>query len=401
MSERLLHGCSRAVLATLAPFSFDACVTDPPYDLRTDGQDQSKQEALFDLPAREGRGFMGQRWDASGIAFDPSFWLQVYHVLKPGAHLVAFGGTRTAHRMICAIEDAGFEIRDLLMWIYGQGMPKSRNLDGDWNGWGTGLKPAWEPIVLARRPLSEPTLELNIGRWGVGALNIDGSRIEGAKGDGVWGSSQETCRSTFNGSPENPGYRSEAHPLGRWPANLILDEVSASVLDAQSGTLKSGANPTRRSSAKFKNVYAEFQGQQACTPARGADQGGASRFFYCSKSSRSERNAGLDGFEEKPLHWSSGDQNPGSFQAPGTHKAAQNYHPTVKPIDLCAWLCRLITPPHGLILDPFMGSGSTGCACVPLGYGFVGIEREAEFVTIASARIAHWKGRHGVSVPQP
>ena len=162
------------------------------------------------------------------------------------------------------------------------------------------------------------------------------------------------------------------------------------MLDAQSGTLTSGANPERRGSNKFANTYGDFEGQETCVPARGVDVGGASRFYYCAKASRSDRNAGLEGRTEKPLLWSAGTQSPGTFQSPNTHRAAQNHHPTVKPLFLMQWLCRLITPKGGLILDPFCGSGSTGRAAVAEGFSFIGIELDPEYAAIARARIADY-----------
>lgn len=162
------------------------------------------------------------------------------------------------------------------------------------------------------------------------------------------------------------------------------------MVDEQSGQLVSGANPTRRGSDKFRSVYGDFAGQRDCVPARGIDVGGASRFFYCAKASRAERNAGLDGFPPKALLWSNGDAAPGTFQSPGTDRLVRNFHPTVKPVDLMRWLVRLITPPGGLVVDPFAGSGTTGIACVLEGFEFVGFDRDAEYVALAEARIRWW-----------
>ena len=381
----------RARMAAMLAASIDAIVTDPPYALTANKRGGSGEASLnTDSPAGRSRigtggGFMGQKWDSELPGVET--WEAALRVAKPGAHLVAFGGTRTFHRLTCAIEDAGWEIRDCLSWLYGQGFPKSLNLG---EGWGTGLKPAWEPIVLARKPL-EGSVAANRAKYGTGVLNIDGCRIEGAAGSGVWGSSNQDCQEgrTFNASPDGDGYRyrSQAHPGGRWPANVALDVDAALQLDEQSGELVSGANPTRRGSPKFRNTYGEFVGQEECEAARGQDAGGASRFFYCPKADRTERNAGLDG-PERPLNWSSGEQSPGTFQSPNTKRRARNFHPTVKPVELMRWLCRLVTPPGGLVLDPFCGSGSTGIAALREGFAFIGIEREPDYCELARRRIA-------------
>jgi DNA modification methylase len=361
--------------------SIDAIVTDPPYEL----------------------GFMGKKWDASGIAYNVDLWRECLRVLKPGGHLLAFGGTRTYHRMTCAIEDAGFEIRDCIQWIYGSGFPKSHNVsigidkaagaerevigqvrqrggksavsmnasNSDvelitapatdeaiqWNGWGTALKPANEPIVMARKPF-KGTIADNILQHGVGGLNIDASRI----GDEVretWGSGSENYKMS-SPVPYNEQRRMIA---GRWPANVMLDESAAAVLDEQSGTLTSGKAPNglKRNTDKFRNSYGSFQGQDEPSASIYGDSGGASRFFYVAKPSKSERSAGID----------------------------TNTHPTVKPITLMEHLVKLVTPINGVILDPFMGSGTTGIAAVINDYRFIGIEQSAEYVEIAAARIKH------------
>lgn len=360
MSRAVLLGDCLDVMPTLEPV--DSIVCDPPYGLK----------------------FMGKGWD-HGVPGKP-FWAAALNVAKPGAHLLAFGGTRTFHRLTCAIEDEGWEIRDCLTWLYGSGFPKSLNVG---KGRGTALKPGWEPIILARKPLVG-TVAQNLATYGTGAINIDACRIAGPKGAGVWGSSNKSVNPerTFVGSPDAAEYRSEPHDAGRWPANAALDEAAAVMLNGQSGDLVSGANPTRRGSNKFATTYGDFQGQKECTPSRGSDAGGASRFYYCAKASRAEREMGLEGRDRKAMLWSSGTQNPGSFQAEGTDRSSTNHHPTVKPIALMRWLCRLVTPPGGLILDPFAGSGSTGCAAVLGGVRFIGIEKESEYVEIARRRIA-------------
>lgn len=290
----IYHGDCLEEMLRLTEASVDAVVTDPPY----------------------GIAFMGKEWD-HGVPGLP-FWVETLRVLKPGGHLVAFGGTRMFHRLACATEDAGFEIRDCLSWLYGSGFPKSKKI-GD--GLGTALKPAWEPIILARKPLVG-TVAANVQAHGTGALNVDGCRIEGGDPANL----KRLGRSYGDVASET--FRQVKHAvvggsvLGRWPANLCLDEYAAAMLDEQS------------------------------------DSGGKSRFFYIAKASASER-----------------------------HYAGKNTHPTVKPVDLMAWLCRLVTPPGGLILDPFMGSGSTGIAALAEGFRFVGIEIDAEYVAIAQQRI--------------
>jgi site-specific DNA-methyltransferase (adenine-specific) len=285
-----------------------------------------------------------------------SIWaIEALRIIKPGGHLVAFGGTRTFHRLTCALEDAGFEIRDCLMWLYGQGFPKSKNLRGDHEGWGTAFKPAWEPIILARKPLKGTVAE-NMQKYGTGALNIKGCRIEGA----------------VNSNPlvrNAPGFRTESLIQGatgkdrisvdRWPANVILDEDAADMLDEQSGSRTSGRLEPHhyRGQQRFQNTYGNCSGgERATDKSFGGDSGGASRFFYCAKASRAERNA-------------------------------DNHHPTVKPVNLMRWLCRLVTPPGGLVLDPFTGSGSTGIGAIAEGFRFIGIELSPEYCAMASARI--------------
>lgn len=387
-------GECRDVMASLNPDSVDAVVTDPPYALTGVSRAGSPRQNDPETPhgrTKLGGGFMGKTWDAKLPTVED--WSAALRVAKPGAHLVAFGGTRTFHRLTSAIEDAGWEIRDCLSWLYGQGFPKSHNLDGEHEGWGTALKPAWEPIVLARKPLIG-TVEKNMRAHGVGAINIDASRIQVSDADyernhsgdrGHAGTRQEDRATNLH-----PGGGS-ASDLGRWPANVVLDEEAAGQLDAEVGELTSGANPTKRGSPKTRNTYGEFEGQTECEPARGVDVGGASRFFYCAKASRSERNAGLGDRPKQQLLWSNGDQNPGSFQDPGTERAAENNHPTVKPVALMRWLIKLVTPRGGLVLDPFMGSGTTGIAAVLERMRFIGVEREAEYLAIAQARIDYAK----------
>ena len=324
--------------------SVDSIVTDPPYEL----------------------GFMGKKWDSTGIAYNVELWKECLRVLKPGGHLLAFGGTRTYHRMTCAIEDAGFEIRDCIQWLYGTGFPKSHNISKaidkrlggtpkrgrflykngktaggerigqlaggaehyesipdteqaqEWEGWGTALKPANEPIVLARKPISEKTVAENVMKWGTGGLNIDGCRIPTK--DSLNGGAYAK-----NGTPRDDGWGMQRggageyiQPTGRFPANVILDEEAGRMLDQQ--------------------------------------HKGASRFFYCAKASKKERGEG-------------------------------NNHPTVKPVKLIEYLITLITPPNGIVLDPFMGSGTTAIACKQLGFDYIGFEKEKSYSKIIEGRV--------------
>ncbi len=389
----VLHGDCLSVLPTLAADSFDSCVTDPPYHLTSivkrfgkaalldDTQTSSRSRDGADGMARLARGFMGKTWDGGDIAMRPETWAPVLRVLKPGAHLVAFGGSRTHHRIWCAIEDAGFEIRDTIMWLYGSGFPKSHNLDGDWEGWGTALKPAFEPIILARKPLAG-TVATNMAAHGTGALNIDGGRVgagpaytdrPGHKAVGGIMNAVKEIRITSGGD-------------GRWPANVIhdgSDEVLAAFPDAPGlqGDLV-GHNKSRKSQS-----LGDF-GPAADHKAR-RDSGSASRFFYCAKASKADREEGCENLPARP----SGMVSETSGQhitrrdggAPGP---SRNSHPTVKPTALMRYLVRLVTPPGGTVLDPFTGSGSTGKAAVLEGFNFLGIEREDEYTPIAEARIA-------------
>ncbi len=326
MSVRVLVGDCREVLATLDAESFHACVTDPPYEL----------------------GFMGKAWDRSGVAFNHETWRAVARVLKPGAHLIAFGAPRNYHRLACAIEDAGFEIRDCLMWMFATGFPKSSNQRGKWEGWGTGLKPAYEPIILARKPF-KGSVPSNLEAHETGALNIDASRIE--TGDGYTENAVtqgiNTARTSYD--PRQARRTFEPSQAGRWPANVIhdgSDEVLAAFPDAlgQQGDL-TGNEP---------NCYGEMN-RTSASAARG-DSGSAARFFYTAKASASDRGDG-------------------------------NTHPTVKPTDLMQYLVRLVTRRGGRVLDPFGGSGTTGIAADREQMDAVLIELEEAHAEIARNRL--------------
>jgi site-specific DNA-methyltransferase (adenine-specific) len=317
--------------------------------------------------------------------------LEAKRVLKPGGHLLAFGGTRTYHRLACAIEDAGFEIRDSIMWLYGSGFPKSLNVQKaiaktspevvGWDGWGTALKPAHEPIVVARKPLIGTVAE-NVLEHGCGALNIDGCRIGVGEGRDRDGESSADRRYTGKGSTNfafRPGQRG-GKAAGRWPNNVVFSHhkdceswncapgCPVAELDAQSGVLQSGSRAEGvRSGMGFHGANGDGG------PAIAGDSGAAARFFYCAKPSRAERDAGLEG---------------------------ANFHPTVKPIDIKRRLVRLVTPSGGVVLDLFLGSGSTGCAAALEGFDFIGIERDAEYMAIAKARIRFWARHQGREIKE-
>jgi len=365
----LFHADCRDVLRSLADNSIDSVVTDPPYALVSIQKRFGKPGSApaKDVYGRGAAGFMGKQWDTGEVAFSEEFWSEVLRVLKPGGHVVAFSGTRTYHRMAVAIEDAGFEIRDQLGWVYGSGFPKSHNQHGDWEGWGTALKPAWEPIALARKPLVG-TVAANLAEWGVGAINVDGCRIgDGSEGRERQGEASQETRYTEEGSTNFaalPGPRGGS-PMGRWPANIVHDgseEVLAAFPDAPGQQRAVGPEHGEKES---RGIYGDFGAREHFAPRIELDKS-AARFFYCAKASRKDRDDGLT--------------------AAGDKRA--NIHPTVKPTALMQWLCRLVTPPGGAILDPFMGSGSTGKAALLEGFKFIGCEREDEYMPIAQARIA-------------
>jgi len=370
-SVEVWQGDCFEVLPGLPSASVDAIVTDPPYGLEFMGRD-------WDRPAPPVTDGSTAPSDRAAPMHEFQAWCQawgeeVLRVAKPGAHLLAFGSPRTHHRMMCGLEESGWEIRDTLMWLYGQGFPKSHNLDGAWLGWGTGLKPAWEAIVLARKPLGARSVAANIADHGTGALHIDACRV---------GAELPTA------SPEQ---ETDVDP-GRWPANVVLDAAAADQLDAQSGVLTSGANPTRRSSDKFRHVYSDFKGEETCDPARGTDVGGASRFFYCPKTPRAQKpwQRGQIGKERcgRCGGWEYGNPACTCEQPRWERNDEATMHPTVKPLDLMRWLVRLITPPDGVVLDPFAGTGTTGEACIIEGFRCTLIERQDEYLPMIEVRLA-------------
>lgn len=410
MNIELKHGDCLEKLKELPDNSVDSIVTDPPYGL----------------------SFMNKKWDYDVPSVE--VWTECLRVLKPGGHLLSFAGSRTYHRMSVRIEDAGFEIRDQIMWIYGSGFPKSHNIgkavdklqgneredlgpnpngrpncedeqpttmggkykwsnitkgQSEWEGWGTALKPAHEPIVVARKPLSEKSVAENVLKWGTGGINIDESRvgtddkikgIKGHKSDGEVGKEYDTMRKE-DWEPNNEG---------RWPANIILDEEAGKVLDEQSGISKSTKIISKGFSSAGSNEGWKRKSHTLISERGHNDSGGASRFFYCPKASKKDRDEGLDGFEDKESSVMIGQEGGTLYRDNGTPilpAIRKNNHPTVKPTQLMEYLIKLVTPKGGTVLDPFMGSGSTGKAAVRNGYNFIGIEREEEYIKIAEARI--------------
>jgi site-specific DNA-methyltransferase (adenine-specific) len=365
MKLKIIRGNSLKELPKLSANSVDSIVTDPPYGL----------------------SFMGKLWDRGVPGIE--LWTEALRVLKPGGYLLAFGGTRTYHRMACHIEDAGFEIRDCLSWLYGSGFPKSLNVSKARAGWGTALKPAHEPIVMARKPLSEKTVLANVRRWGTGAINIDGGRIGITDGTKT-GRTPVYCPNSWKNTSAKTGSMNDDWKKGRFPANLLLDEHAAEALDRQSGLSSArGGKPKGKSVSVCAVPIAALGGPKVVRN----DFGGASRFFYVAKASRKERNAGLEGMDKRSP-WKSFDgqyakgRNPKSGKRTGGYNPAQfNHHPTVKPLTLMRYLVRLVTPPGGTVLDPFTGSGTTGCAARIEGFKFIGIELAKEYVAIARGRV--------------
>lgn len=393
----ILRGDCLELLPMLDACSVDSIVTDPPYGL----------------------GFMGKHWD-HGVP-GPDFWREMLRVAKPGAYLVAFGGSRTHHRMACAIEDAGWEIRDTIMWLYGSGFPKGSDknkIPEGWEGWNTALKPAHEPIVLARKPLIG-TLAANLAAHGTGALNIDACRVRtdeslraGAgktweamhqhEGRGRDGEASADRRYSNRGGTDfamKPGPRG-GDPAGRWPANVIHDGsddvVAGFPAEAGARAKVRGTESSAASNGAVTNKRARVEG------IFHGDSGSAARFYYCAKATKRDRDEGLENFERATAGAMTGGRAEGSagLNSPragaGRTSGAKNHHPTVKPTPLMRYLCRLVTPPGGRVLDPFAGSGSTAKAAVLEGFEFVGFEldedengEEAGYIAIATARIRH------------
>ncbi len=382
----LFNGDNIEVLKTLPENSIDAIVTDPPY----------------------GISFMNKKWDYDVPSVE--FWKEIFRVLKPGGHILSFGGTRTYHRMVINIEDAGFEIRDQIMWVYGSGFPKSHNIgkavdkkkgetniskgNGEFEGWGTGLKPANEPICVARKPISEKTIASNVLKWGTGGINVDGCRI---------GNDNITTQGFGDtGFVSSKNYKPTNHQ-GRFPANVILECICDEPhdnphcpcfqLDQQSGKLKSGImgpQHTRHTDGSPNGIYGKYNPNHELGETYG-DTGGASRFFYVAKVSKKERNLGLEEKENSRIEGRDIGQDSRNVQFKNRTTERKNTHPTVKPIELMRYLVRLVTPKDGVVLDPFMGSGSTGVATLIEDFKFVGIEMDEDYYEIAKQRVKSYK----------
>ena len=500
MSLIVVNGNNLDLLKTYPDNYFDSVVTDPPYGL---GKELNAVEVMTAWATTgyheiEGKGFMGKEWDA--FVPQPVFWKEVFRVLKHGGHVIAFYGTRTYDWGVMAMRFAGFEVRDCIQWIYGSGFPKSHNIgkavdkiegnerevvgikenkinlnatkEGDksfyenawqnkdyvdleitkgnseWEGWGSALKPANEPIVLARKPLEKGlSIAENVLKWGTGGINIDGCRIT-TEDKSYYITNSE--KSQFEGNTygfkdyANMHKRGGGHNEGRFPANIILThhpececkglkkvkgvtggkndiiveskfgqvsdipqkpfdyadengqetvedwnchpDCPIKIMDEQSGISKSPSKVTSGGRTFHGGIYDD----RAKDKLGFSDSGGASRFFYCAKASKSERNKGLEGFDEKRssaygYEIGLGEKGEGMFKDRNPIK--QNFHPTVKPVKLMQYLVRLVTPPNGKVLDPFCGSGTTGIACKLERFEFVGIEQDAEYCKIAEARI--------------
>lgn len=424
---KLYHGNMLDMLEVIEPNTIDSIVCDPPYELN----------------------FMGKGWDNSGIAFNKDAWIKCYEALKPGGYLLAFGGTRTYHRIACAIEDAGFEIRDCIMYLYGAGFPKSLNIGlaidkkngidnrtgnivkgvasnetvamknglaenmefnneyeerkatNEWNGWGTALKPAYEPIIVARKPFKTSVAE-NIMQYGVGGINIDECRIEteetGKRTPGYKKpQSRMDTKSEWNKS--SLGIRREVNTMqGRFPANVIHDGSEEAIKDMPN---TKGGSPINFNKVEKQFCFSDTTEDKTTGIYDGFnDDGSASRYFYTAKASRKDRDEGLDMFESK--YTASAEFRPNHMEKAlegedgnpyGRWKPVKNIHPTVKNVELMQYLVRLVTPKNGTILDCFMGSGSTGKATMfenrerNANYKFIGIELTEEYLPICEARI--------------
>lgn len=388
----LLTGDCLEQMRLLPDASVDCITTDPPYGLskEPDVAEVLRHWLAGDDYIHRGGGFMGKSWDS--FVPGPAVWREAYRVLKPGGHLLAFFGTRTYDLGTMAVRLAGFEIRDTIAWMYGSGFPKSKNVGLELGyesetALGTALKPAHEPIVVARKPLTG-TVARNVLEHGTGAINIDACRItvedaEYARNHSGDRGHAGTRDKDGEGATNLHAGGGSASSGGRWPANVILDEEAARLLDEQTPRLQPAKGSYRRKGGTTQLFGAMGDGR-IDEPNGMVDSGGASRFFYCAKPSKRERHAGLPGAVGTP--------GTAGVLDPDRDHVQKNVHPTVKPIALMRYLIRLVCPPGGTVLDPFLGSGSTGCAAVqePCVGRFIGIEREPEYARIAQARIAHW-----------
>ena len=462
------HGNCLDELKNLADNSVDAIVTDPPYGLGDSNPDyiMSALKMWIDgdrahIPA--GKGFMGKQWDA--FVPPPAVWDECFRVLKPGGYILVFAGSRTQDLMGLSVRMAGFEIRDSLSWVYAQGFPKSLDIGKalekagnteaaeQWSGWGTALKPAVEPIIMGRKPLSEKNVSLNVLKWGVGGINIDESRIgTQTMGGGtmpdlrdVGAKSKEAIgidKLSFGQVSGAERIEYDNFKTGRFPANLLLNHAEDCVevgvveesyvinkteewtgfgqkerpdyesseqkvstvlyecvdgcpvkeLDEQSGIRPGGTYPAKRGQA-VNTSFASGQETEGGQRQMG-DTGGASRFFYVGKANKKDRNEGLDGLDEKGKVYNgkndtSAGNAPGSVEDKFTTKPQANHHPTVKPTALMQYLIKMVCPAGGTVLDPFAGSGSTGKAAIREGVNFVGVEMTDEYLPIIKGRLDH------------
>ena len=422
---KLYQGSMLDMLEIIQPSTIDSIVTDPPYELN----------------------FMGKGWDNAGISFQTDTWKKCFEVLKPGGYLLAFGGSRTFHRIACAIEDAGFEIRDTIMWLYGSGFPKSMNIglaidkkngveskvvgksksgstskafnlneqqreagtgilageydvkeaQNEWNGWGTALKPSFEPIIVARKPFKGSLVD-NVIEHGVGGINIDECRVEAIDKEDLqknWNRQQSTSSNVVSYVAQKDIDLREYKPDGRFPANTILT-YDENDFDEVCGGFPNTKNITKTHIAKNSDNNVNFNASKQVNIIGYEDSGSASRYFYCAKASKKDRDEGLDDFEEKNTMC---DRNPelASANMPQNRSGnlRKNTHPTVKPTTLMQYLVRLVTPNGGTILDPFNGSGSTGKAVMyenkerDKNYKYIGIELTEEYIPISKARIEY------------
>lgn len=385
--------CTTGMVDHITDNSIDAIVTDPPYGLskEPDIAEVLKHWLNGDDYIHKGGGFMGKKWDS--FVPGPSIWREAFRCLKPGGYALVFAGSRTQDLMTTALRLAGFEIRDVSMWLYGSGFPKSLNVGKavpEFDGWGTALKPAYEPIIIARKPLMGTVAE-NVLKYGTGAINIDGCRVD----------ADTTIRhNSYPSSFYMVGKIGEIQPTqelfitgsdkGRWPANIMHDG-SPEVVDlfpnkAGAASKVKGDEPSAASNGDITGQRERVEGQFH------NDKGSAARFFYCPKTSKADRNAGCDQFDHNTAGECT-DRNEGSAgldnprAGAGRTSGAKNIHPTVKPTELMRYLCRLVTQPGGLILDPFAGSGSTGRGAVLEGFNFIGFEMDNQYCDIANARI--------------
>ena len=392
---KLYNGNCLEVMRTMQDNSVDSIVTDPPYGM---SKEPNIAEVMThwingDDYVHKGGGFMGKSWDS--FVPGPSIWKEALRVLKPGGHILCFASTRTQDLMGISLRFAGFEIKDTVQWMYGSGFPKRLNIGkqlSEYTGYGTTLKPAHEPIILARKPLSEKTIVSNVLKHGTGGINIDGCRV-GTESVPCFTSSGGRKFEPSDTQPERSTKLVGTHDKGRFPANLIHDGSEEVVSLFPKSSHGSGGRKETSATKAFSTVNSGPNNTGEFTPYSDAGEGSASRFFYCAKASKLDRDSGLNEFPE--IHrvngnkWTDQDYRVSSGERPSNAESGprKNIHPTVKPQSLMQYLCKLITPPDGIILDPFMGSGSTGKGAKLEGFGFIGIELDQDYFNIAEARI--------------